>query len=332
MPKLTKRVVDALKPEASGIVHWDDAIQGFGVQVWPTGRKSCIVKCRCRGRQIKIQRHGTRCRAGMPPEDKDPVARHAPTCQSAACFGAVSLCSGKFVHTFSPVFNALTFGTFLKSLLRRRPRNKMMLVVLDNARYHHAKLLRPLLGTHRAHLELLFLTPCSPQLAPIERVWKLTRRRATRNLCFGSLHELLSAVETCFAQWRKPNVPLQRLCRMAHVVVYDNDVMFSVSVSWLRMKPRDSFRCRSEIAPIRLTATLARSDAVKGTPSSSSVLMTAHVGSSSSATVSRTRNASSRRLDHRPGSTSPRSKRRANDRTFQGSGTHWADHPKPLLS
>lgn len=40
MPKLTKRVVDALKPEASEIVHWDAALSGFGVRVWPTGRKS----------------------------------------------------------------------------------------------------------------------------------------------------------------------------------------------------------------------------------------------------------------------------------------------------
>ncbi len=54
IPKLTKRVVDALTPEASEIVHWDDALSGFGVRVRPTGRKSYIVKCRCRGRQIKM--------------------------------------------------------------------------------------------------------------------------------------------------------------------------------------------------------------------------------------------------------------------------------------
>ncbi len=162
--------------------------------------------------ECHFQRHGTRCRVWVPPEDKDPVARHAPTRQSAACFGAVSLHSGKFVHAFSPVFNAVTFETFLKSLLRRRSRNKKMVVVLDNARYHHAKLLKPLLDTHRVHLELWFLPPYSPQLAPIERVWKLTRRLATHNLYFGSLDELLSTVEICFAQWRKPNVILQRLC------------------------------------------------------------------------------------------------------------------------
>ncbi|MCS1412565.1 MAG: hypothetical protein M2R46_00272 [Verrucomicrobia subdivision 3 bacterium] len=81
--------------------------------------------------------------------------------------------SGKFVHTLSPVFNAATFEAFLKVLLRRCSRNQKMVVILDNARYHHAKLLKPLLRAHRTHLNLLFLPPYSPQLAPIKRVWKL---------------------------------------------------------------------------------------------------------------------------------------------------------------
>lgn len=84
------------------------------------------------------------------------------------------------------MFNAATFESFLKWLLRRRSRNRKMVVVLDNARYHYAKLLKPLLETCQAHLELLFLLPFSPQLAPIERVWKLTRRLATHNLYFSS--------------------------------------------------------------------------------------------------------------------------------------------------
>lgn len=148
----------------------------------------------------------------VPPEDKDPVVLHAPTRQSVACFGAVSLYRGKFVHLFSPVFNAGTFATFLKVLLRHRPRHKKMVVVLDNASYHRAKLLKPWLHAHRAHFELLFLPPYSPQLAPIERVWRLTRRLATHNLHFNSLDDLTQAVESRFQQWRKPNPVLRRLC------------------------------------------------------------------------------------------------------------------------
>ena len=87
-----------------------------------------------------------------------------------------------------------------------------MLLVLDNARYHHAKLLAPYLRCHAQDLRLLFLPPYSPQLAPIERVWKLTRRLATHNRYFATLPEVLKAVNACFDRWRRPNDVLRRLC------------------------------------------------------------------------------------------------------------------------
>lgn len=105
-----------------------------------------------------------------------------------------------------------TFKDFLKKLLRHRSRNKRMVVVLDNARYHHAVLLAPFLRKYRGVLQLLFLPPYSPQLAPIERVWKLVRRIATHNRYFATLAEVLEAVETCFDRWRKSNSVLRRLC------------------------------------------------------------------------------------------------------------------------
>jgi transposase len=148
----------------------------------------------------------------VPPEDKDPIVLHAPTRKSIACFGAVSLSSGKFVRSMSITFNAQTFEVFLKKLLRHRSRGKKMMIVLDNARYHHAKLLAPLLRQHRKHLALLFLPPYSPQLAPIERVWKLARRLATHNRYFATLDEVLMAIECCFDLWTKPNPVLRRLC------------------------------------------------------------------------------------------------------------------------
>jgi transposase len=61
-------------------------------------------------------------------------------------------------------------------------------------------------------LRLLFLPPYSPQLAPIERVWKLTRRLATHNRYFATLAEVLKAVGACFDRWRRPNKVLHRLC------------------------------------------------------------------------------------------------------------------------
>lgn len=141
----------------------------------------------------------------VPSEVKDAVVLHAPTRTPVACFGPVSLATGKCVRSLCEKFDALTFETFLRKLLRRRSRGKRMVVVLDNAKYHHAVLLAPLLRKYRAILTLLFLPPYSPQLAPIERVWKLVRRMATHNRFFATLGEVLNAVETSFDRWRKLN-------------------------------------------------------------------------------------------------------------------------------
>ena len=65
---------------------------------------------------------------------------------------------------------------------------------------------------YRCILTLLFLPPYSPQLVPIERVWKLARRLATHNRYFATLDELLATVETCFDGWRRLNPVLRRLC------------------------------------------------------------------------------------------------------------------------
>ena len=156
----------------------------------------------------------------VPPEEKDPVLPHAPTRQSVACFGAVGLRTGKFAYAFSPVFNADEFEKFLRLLLRRRSPGRRMVVVLDNARYHHARKLRPFLDEQADRLELLFLPPYSPHLAPIERVWKRTRQLAVHNLYSKDLDKLVATVESCFLRWKKPNSVLRSLCGITYVVMF----------------------------------------------------------------------------------------------------------------
>src|SRR3989337_2349438 len=162
--------------------------------------------------ECRFQQHGTRCRMWVPLEEKDPVLLHAPTRKSVACFGAVNVHTGRLVTAFEPKFNADSFERFLKKLLKHRSRNKRMVVIVDNARYHHACALRIFLRRHRKTLTLLFLPPYSPELNPIERVWRLTRRLATHNRYFSHLHDLENAVSRQMALWQKPNRVLHKLC------------------------------------------------------------------------------------------------------------------------
>lgn len=106
----------------------------------------------------------------------------------------------------------MTFLSFLKKLLRHRRRGHKMYVVLDNARWHHARILRPWLKKHRNVFQLDFLPPYSPELNSIERVWKLTRKLCTHNRYFPTLEELIDVVFDKFESWYKPNETIRRLC------------------------------------------------------------------------------------------------------------------------
>lgn len=162
--------------------------------------------------ECHFQQHGTRCRMWVPPEDKDPIVLNAPTRKSAALFGAVNIKSGKFITMLNSIFNAETFENFLRKLIRHKKRSGKTVIILDNARYHHAKNLNSLLSKYSNVLELDYLPPYSPELNPIERVWKFLRRQCTHNQYFETLEDLIQAVEKQTTIWSRPNSVLQRLC------------------------------------------------------------------------------------------------------------------------
>ena len=78
----------------------------------------------------------------IPPEDRDPTVLQYPTRKGVSVFGAVNIRTGEFVGMVSNVFNATTFRRFLTVLIMRE-KGKKMQIILDNAKYHHAKLLLP---------------------------------------------------------------------------------------------------------------------------------------------------------------------------------------------
>jgi transposase len=148
----------------------------------------------------------------IPPENADPILYHAPTRKSVAIFGAVCPADGRLVTLSVSPFNTVTFQVFLGMLLRHTRPNRKILLVVDNARFHHAADLQPWLADHRGRIQLDFLPPYSPDLNPIERVWKLTRRLCTHNRYFPTLEDLVAAVFERFRIWRKPNPSLHQLC------------------------------------------------------------------------------------------------------------------------
>jgi integrase len=96
MPKLTKRFVDQIEPGARDMTYWDDELRGFGLRVWPTGRKVYIAMTRVKGRlrKVTIGPHGpttaekarvkahqiiSEAKAGNDPVKELDQTRKAPT-------------------------------------------------------------------------------------------------------------------------------------------------------------------------------------------------------------------------------------------------------------
>ncbi len=61
MSRLSKRIVDALAPAEKDFFVWDNDMAGFGVRVWPTGRKVYLIQYRDSGgrtRRKGLGKHG----------------------------------------------------------------------------------------------------------------------------------------------------------------------------------------------------------------------------------------------------------------------------------
>ena len=163
--------------------------------------------------EVHFQQHGSRCRMWVPPEVDDPICLHAPTRKSISYFGAVRLRDGKLVMSRPDgMFNAETCWNFYRKLERQCRSDRRMVVIIDNARYYHASLHEQWREDVAAHFRLHFLPPYSPELNPIERVWKLLRRRCLHNRYFATLPDVIAAVHPLFRTWSRPNTTLQRLC------------------------------------------------------------------------------------------------------------------------
>jgi transposase len=150
----------------------------------------------------------------IPPEIRDPICRHAPTRKSISYFGAVRVRDGRLVASKPEGhFDAQTCWSFLRKLRRSsRRRGRRVVVIIDNAKYHHAILHAAWRRLQEPDFVLLFLPPYSPQLNPIERVWKLLRKLWLHNRYFPTLEELIQIVDLQFAAWARPNSVLRRLC------------------------------------------------------------------------------------------------------------------------
>jgi transposase len=103
----------------------------------------------------------------------------------------------------------VAFAQHLRHIGRLYPqdRHKAVVLLIDNAPWHAGKAVDEALAEN-PHLKFKRLPSYSPQLNPIERFWKMLRRRATHNRLFDSLADLKGSIRNslCYFQTMRARV------------------------------------------------------------------------------------------------------------------------------
>lgn len=144
--------------------------------------------------------------AGTIPQIKSPVDRF-----KLSVYGAMGR-NGQLIILSEENFDADSFKRFLENILEKVKTDKKILLVLDNARYHHAKKLKEYINSIKDRLELFFLPAYSPDINAIEMCWKKTRRGVTHNRYFSTLKEMENELQNFWNRFKEPNEELAKLC------------------------------------------------------------------------------------------------------------------------
>lgn len=102
--------------------------------------------------------------------------------------GTVDVSSGKTLIELSDRMKTENFEDFLIYVLAEYPGKKIEFVT-DNASWHKSKALKPFLEIN-PRLKISFLPPYSPELNPVEKLWKWLKSSISHNRYFKKIGEL----------------------------------------------------------------------------------------------------------------------------------------------
>src|SRR5215813_3761787 len=107
--------------------------------------------------------------------------------------GAINLETGQTRMIDVETVNAASTITLLEAIEALYPMLALIHVFLDNARYHHAKLVQDWLARPECRIKLHFIPSYCPHLNPIERLWGLMHRNVTHNKTYETCAQFADA-------------------------------------------------------------------------------------------------------------------------------------------
>ena len=110
--------------------------------------------------------------------------------------GAITIGSKQAVVIEEETINAQAIIHLLEKIKQKQKAGKVYMV-LDNAKYHHARLVKNWLLNH-PRFHLVFLPPYSPNLNLIERLWRFFHQKVTNNQYFSTFQDFKEATMQFF--------------------------------------------------------------------------------------------------------------------------------------
>lgn len=184
-PELQKEFIEQIQPILNGRnkVFFGDEV---GIEGDPKPAKQWFLK----GRKPIVKNEGFHLRQSV--------------------VGAVEPRTGEFESIVVPYTDMVVFQLFLDQLAESNKSETKVFLILDNASWHHSEKLI----WH--NIEPVYLPPYSPELNPIERLWKVLKDRFFKNWHTRDPDKLIDRV--CFAllQFYQNSDNVKSICKISY--------------------------------------------------------------------------------------------------------------------
>jgi transposase len=128
------------------------------------------------------------------PKDTTLAVEQTSGRQRLNIHGAVDLETGRTRMLEAATVDAASTIALLAAVEAAYPAKRVIHLFLDNARYHHAKLVTAWLARPDCRVRLHFVPAYCPHLNPIERLWGLMHRHVTHNKCYARFADFRDAM------------------------------------------------------------------------------------------------------------------------------------------
>lgn len=116
-------------------------------------------------------------------------------------YGAVEPITGDSFFLIMPYSNTDCMTVFLRELSNKYA-DDIILLVCDGAAWHKSKTLIIIPD----NIELFYLPPATPEMNPIEQIWKEIRKRGFRNEIFATLEKVVDRLCDTICSLTNPTI------------------------------------------------------------------------------------------------------------------------------